>query len=207
MVNLMEKNKSQSIDKLVLSDIYNDHINISIWQRDISRNLSIAVKNYIEESSSTRTLPIIVNPLDVKEQLTKQLPNFPLRNYLIEDITNIIDMFCYLFDLEQVGLRLAIIDRAMCPRFHVDHVPCRLVTTYSGTGTEWLYNEKVDRSLLGKADNPFLNEDTNIQKLNVGDIALLKGEAWIGNSGSGIVHRSPNIVDGEKRLLLTLDFA
>ncbi|GMN89823.1 DUF1826 domain-containing protein [Francisella sciaenopsi] len=203
----MEKNKSQSIDKLVLSDIYNDHINISIWQRDISRNLSIAVKNYIEESSSTRTLPIIVNPLDVKEQLTKQLPNFPLRNYLIEDITNIIDMFCYLFDLEQAGLRLAIIDRAMCPRFHVDHVPCRLVTTYSGTGTEWLYNEKVDRSLLGKADNPFLNEDTNIQKLNVGDIALLKGEAWIGNSGSGIVHRSPNIVDGEKRLLLTLDFA
>lgn len=207
MVNLMEKNKSQSIDKLVLSDIYDDHINISIWQRDISRNLSIAAKNYIEESSSTRTLSIIVNPLDIKEQLTKQLPNFPLRNYLIEDITNIIDMFCYLFDLEQAGLRLAIIDRAMCPRFHVDHVPCRLVTTYSGTGTEWLYNEEVDRSLLGKADNPFLNEDTNIQKLNIGDIALLKGEAWIGNSGSGIVHRSPNIVDGEKRLLLTLDFA
>ncbi|MEY8714838.1 DUF1826 domain-containing protein [Francisella philomiragia] len=207
MVKSIGKNRSQSKDKLVLSDIYDDNINISIWQRNISENLAIAAKNYIRESSSTHTLPIIVKPLDVKEQLTKQLPNFPLRNYLIEDITEIIDMFCYLFDLEQAGLRLAIIDKAMCPRFHVDHVPCRLITTYSGTGSEWLYNEEVDRNLLGKVDNPFLNKNTNIQKLNTGDIALLKGESWIGNSGSGIVHRSPNIVDGERRLLLTLDFA
>jgi hypothetical protein len=35
---------------------------------------------------------------------------------------------------------------------------------------------------------------------------LLKGEAWIGNENGGLVHRSPNLTGGARRLLLTLDF-
>ncbi|WP_324615399.1 DUF1826 domain-containing protein [Francisella sp. TX07-6608] len=59
---------------------------------------------------------------------------------------------------------------------------------------------------MRKSDNPFTDE-IKIQKLNIGDVALLKGESWIGNSGFGLVHRLPSIIDGKKRLLLTLDFA
>ncbi|WP_428354217.1 DUF1826 domain-containing protein [Methyloprofundus sp.] len=36
--------------------------------------------------------------------------------------------------------------------------------------------------------------------------ALLKGERWEGNENAGLVHRSPAINEGERRLLLTLDF-
>jgi len=74
-----------------------------------------------------------------------------------------------------------------------------------GGGTDWLDNQTVDRDLLGKTDNPFFQK-ANIQNLNAGDVALLKGESWIGNSGRGLVHRSPEIINGESRLLLTLDF-
>ena len=45
-----------------------------------------------------------------------------------------------------------------------------------------------------------------INKMTVGDVALLKGELWEGNEHAGLVHRSPLVPEGEKRLLLTLDF-
>jgi hypothetical protein len=46
----------------------------------------------------------------------------------------------------------------------------------------------------------------DIRTMRSGDIALLKGEAWIGNENGGLVHRSPNLTGGARRLLLTLDF-
>ncbi len=49
----------------------------------------------------------------------------------------------------RVGLRLRVLDKAMCPRFHVDHVPVRLITTYAGVGSEWLAEGAMDRRQLG----------------------------------------------------------
>jgi len=46
----------------------------------------------------------------------------------------------------------------------------------------------------------------HLQQLTTGDVALLKGESWVGNEGYGLVHRSPNLENQKKRLLLTLDF-
>ncbi len=101
----------------------------------------------------------------------------------------------------------------MCPKFHVDRVPCRLVTTYSGVATEWLSHQRVDRAKLGVGSQSLADDESglyrdnkDIQQLNSGDIALLKGEAWLGNEGGGLVHRSPDINNQNKRLLLTLDF-
>ena len=47
----------------------------------------------------------------------------------------------------------------------------------------------------------------DIQQLSAGEVGLLKGEAWAGNEGAGLVHRSPTIMQGMNRLLLTLDIA
>ncbi len=106
-----------------------------------------------------------------------ELPNFTLKSYLIEDISAIVDMFCYLFDLEQSGLRLATINTSMCPRFHVDRVPCRLINSYSGRTTERLNNIGVDRNVLGITNASFNDKNTEIQRLDIGDVALLEGEA------------------------------
>ena len=49
-----------------------------------------------------------------------------------------------------------------------------------------------------------LNND--VQQLSQGDVALLKGEAWLGNEGKGLIHRSPQLYDQASRLILTIDF-
>ena len=133
---------------------------------------------------------------------------------LSEDIAELVDMFCCLFDLGRVGLRLTVLDKAMCPKFHVDKVPCRLVTTYQGSATDWLPHNKVDRSKLGHGSEGKPDEQSglfskmdDIQHLTAGDVALLKGESWEGNEGAGLVHRSPSLSAGESRLLLTLDMS
>ena len=58
-----------------------------------------------------------------------------------------------------------------------------------------------------------VNCKTDIQQLKKGEVALLKGESWNGNQGSGLIHRyikPPNIlistdVLGEERVQI-LDF-
>jgi len=105
------------------------------------------------------------------------------------------------------------LNKAMCPRFHVDQVPCRLVTTYHGVATQWLPNDLVDRSKLGRGSNGkpdsesgLYSHESDIEQLSSGDVALLKGERWSGNENAGLVHCSPVTSFNETRLLLTLDF-
>lgn len=101
----------------------------------------------------------------------------------------------------------------MCPRFHFDRIPCRLITTYQGVATEWLPNMLADRSKLGPGNQGKSDERSGlfdsvagIQQLNRGDVALLKGETWEKNLGSGLIRRSPQLPRDSKRLSLTLDF-
>ncbi|MGF1817619.1 DUF1826 domain-containing protein, partial [Vibrio splendidus] len=85
--------------------------------------------------------------------------------------------------------------------------------TYHGVATQWLPNESVDRSKLGRGSNGqpdpisgLYSDESDIQKMASGDVALLKGERWSGNENRGLVHRSPVTSSNETRLLLTLDF-
>lgn len=102
---------------------------------------------------------------------------------------------------------------AMCPKFLVDRIPCRLVTTYHGAATEWLPNEVVDRSKLGHGsdgkpdhESGLFGSSDDIKQLAIGDVALLKGDFWQGNEGKCLVHRSPGGVKDSRRLFLTMDF-
>lgn len=134
-------------------------------------------------------------------------------NLLVEDIVNVVSMFSCLFELESIGFRLSALNKAMCPKFHVDRIPARLVTTFGGIGTEWLAHECVNRNMLGLGskglednESGIYLHDTDIQHLDTGDVAILKGELWEGNEQAGLVHRSPAVKEGETRLLLTLGF-
>ena len=50
----------------------------------------------------------------------------------IADVSWLVSAFACLLGAKRIGLRLRALDKAMCPRFHVDHVPVRLITTYCG---------------------------------------------------------------------------
>ncbi|WP_340148031.1 DUF1826 domain-containing protein [Vreelandella nanhaiensis] len=66
----------------------------------------------------------------------------------------------------------------------------------------------VNRDGLGAPhpDRPeiVLNPDA-VQTLKAGDIALIKGSGWEGSERSALVHCSPSLSLGQKRLLLTID--
>ncbi|MCG7499693.1 DUF1826 domain-containing protein [Vibrio sp. Of7-15] len=195
----------------VLSNIYESNVNIAIWQRHFSEELTNEISQFITENP-TFSKSLTVSPDNVYKKLELAMDDNP-PTALLENIAELVDMFCYLFDLEQAGLRLAVLSDAMCPRFHFDQVPCRLVTTYHGTATQWLPNDALDRSKLGHGSNGqpdslsgLYRHESDIQQLSCGDVALLKGERWSGNENASLVHRSPITESGEARLLLTLDF-
>ena len=202
----------------VLPQIYNQDTNIVIWQRDLEQTLTNAVNTLIT-ANALKPLELAVSPGDAFDQLIKALKpednNRDEVKALCEDIALLVEMFCCLFDLKRAGLRLKILDKPMCPRFHVDKIPCRLVTTYQGVATQWLNHSDVNRSKLGTGNLGKPDEESglfkslnNINQLQQGDVALLKGEYWDENEGAGLVHRSPPLAgtNSAPRLLLTLDF-
>ncbi|WP_281557830.1 DUF1826 domain-containing protein [Thalassomonas sp. RHCl1] len=196
----------------VLADIYREDVNLAVWQYTCSETLIDSVKTLIAETPHLKTV-ISVTPQDACAQISEHLADLAATDELCQHISTLVDMFCTLFDLKRAGLRLTLLDRPMCPKFHVDKVPCRLVTTFCGTATEWLPHETLDRSKLGAGCNGLPDESSglmraqsDIQKLTAGDVALLKGEGWFGNENAGLVHRSPALPPNEQRLLLTLDF-
>ncbi len=196
----------------VLADIYQEEINIAIWRRALNNDL-IQAADQIIKAKPTLQKSLMVTPQNTKIALQNVMGNHPGALTLAEDIAKLVDMFCCLFELKGTGLRLAVLNNAMCPRFHADRVPCRLVTTYQGIATQWLPHNLADRSKLDVASKETSDEtsglfakSSDIQNLNKGDVALLKGELWAGNENAGLIHRSPQLESGANRLLLTLDF-
>jgi len=196
----------------VLTDIYQEDTNMVVWKLDLANNLEQAADAIIESQPTLEEL-LVVSPKEAFDAIKKVLGSSPEAEVLAEDIAYLVDMFCCLFDLKRGALRMTVLDRAMCPRFHVDRVPCRLVTTYQGIATEWLPHNVADRSKLGTGNmgkpdelSGLFDNISDIQQLKSGDVGLMKGELWHNNEGAGLIHRSPQVPNNTRRLVLTLDF-
>ena len=201
-----------SNDPSILTEIHKDQANIAIWQRDFPEELKHAAKLVVDHTP-TLQISLSLSSENVYTPINQALGETPTSEVLSQDIAGLIDMFCCLFDLQRVGLKLTVLDHVMCPRFHADQVPCRLVTTYQGEATEWLPHRVVDRTKLGPGSRGKPDEESGlyhgadqVNQLKAGEVALLKGELWVGNENAGLVHRSPQLHSGQKRLLLTIDF-
>ncbi|MEP0073986.1 MAG: DUF1826 domain-containing protein [Marinomonas sp.] len=208
----LERKAVMGEDANTLTAIYDQDVNIAVWQREHSDELNLAIDEFMEQHPKAAAT-LAVSPTTTHDEMYKAFKQSPAVTTLADDIALIVDMFCCLFEQKRAGLRLTVIDGAMCPRFHVDLIPCRLVTTYRGIATEWLKNDAIDRTKLGlgnqgKSDEEsgLFKQKSDINQLTEGDVALLKGENWQETKGGGLVHRSPLIIDDTKRLLLTLDF-
>ena len=195
-----------------LAGIYRKDVNIAIWYRNVSENLAQAAGAILDTFPGLK-IALIAPPEAICPAFEKELGFSSVVKTLAEDIAYLANIYSGLFDLSRIGLRVTALDRAMCPRFHVDRVPCRLVTTYQGTATEWLPNIFANRTKLGvgnrcKPDDQsgLFASATDVQYLGRGDVALLKGESWAGNEGNGLIHRSPQLDSYIRRLLLTFDF-
>ena len=200
-------------DASTLVSIYEDNINIAIWQREQQQVLDEYAAQWVEQKPS-HTPRVILSANQPKETLEQLLPNIENKDLFLRDINYLVEMFACLFEVNEVGLRLTPLNKAMCPKFHVDNIPCRLVTTYGGLGTEWLTEENLNRQFLGKGSHGLPDEQSgifnnanSIQQVKSQHVSLLKGSGWEGNEKTGLVHRSPSLSNGQTRLLLTMDFS
>ncbi|GAA0549393.1 DUF1826 domain-containing protein [Rheinheimera aquimaris] len=171
----------QSDEAGVLTDIFADDVNLASWQRQ--KNTAIA--EYCRSLRFSMPLKRIVSAESVQNDIVFALPDAPGKAELLADIALQCQMFACLMDCKQLGLRLETLSKPMCPKFHTDHLVCRLVCTYMGPGTEWL-----DSAGNTVQATPFA-------------VTLLKGSGWEGNEQQAIVHRSP--ASDLPRVLLTLD--
>lgn len=192
-----------------LTRILDDGVNLAVWQRQLPAHISdfgcllLSLNEPLAES-----LVLELPSEDTEPDLQGLASGFSdLQGYagFIADVSWLVSAFACLLGARRIGLRVRVLDKAMCPRFHVDHVPVRLITTYSGIGSQWLKEGAMDRRQLGKPEaEP--TDDSLIEQITSGDVALLKGEKWHGNKGFGLIHRSPQPAPGERRLILTLDW-
>ncbi len=185
-------------DPLIMTQIFRPENNLVVWQRSLSTQLL----NEIEESITQKPnwqIVLQTTQDEAFDKLADSLSDWSCAQELSCDITQLIEMYSVLFEAKRVGVRLTVLESTMCPRFHVDRVGCRLVTTYYGQATQWI---KGENAVQMTQDYP----DALIEQMNTGDVALLKGTHWEGNELHGIVHRSPPATENALRLLLTIDF-
>ena len=207
-----KKHYSISNDVSKISHIFNREINISIWKRNLNSNILHASEILLIKNSDLQFSELVNKNFSI-DFLVDKIGAFEKLKSFYEDIQYLTKLFCELFDIKDAWLRIDAIDKPMCPRFHADHLKCRLVTTYYGPGTQWLPNSLVNRNKLGHGNNGLADDisglfskKSDIENLDVGDIGLLKGEAWDNNEGLGLVHRSPHTDSNYKRLYVTIDF-
>ncbi|WP_341304147.1 DUF1826 domain-containing protein [Pseudomonas sp. TMP25] len=193
----------------VLGEVLRDEVNLAVWQRQLPAQVSDFASallaqgrplghSNVLELASPESEPNLSGLVDAYSDLPGQAA-------FLQDVSWLIGAFACLFDAKRIGLRLRVLDKAMCPRFHVDHVPVRLITSYAGVGSEWLAEGVMVRRRLGDPSAEPADAAL-IERAKAGDVLLAKGEKWIGNEGGGLIHRSPQPPVDTRRLLLTLDW-
>lgn len=205
---LLPLHAAQGKDISVLPRIFEDSINIAVMQRRLPSDVALSATAQCQTERPWQFSWLGTPDDSLIEELRRRVPQPKAANAFIEDVVTVSQAIAYLFDTETVGIRLRILTEARCPRFHCDNLPVRLVTTYLGPGSEWLPEEAVNRDGLGAPtpDRPeiVLKPDA-VQTLKAGDIALIKGSGWEGCEHSALMHRSPSLSNGQRRLLLTID--
>ncbi len=196
-----------------LAAIFEDAVQIAVLPRAVNAGISGYLAQVAESGSLGSGLRAVLRVGQGPVRLELALPDLPGREALVDDVAGLAEMYGDLLGCAAVGLRLEVIKRAMCPRFHVDHVGLRMLCTYRGPGTDWLDDDVADRDFLGARSGGLPDEASGLIRDPCGvhavpsfAVALLKGDLWQGNAGRGIIHRSPAMpVDQAPRVLVAID--
>lgn len=192
-----------------LIDIFAADTQLAVWERPIDP----AIATYLDASRQRlgSGLRISLSPGALPD--LSGLPDGPGRSALADDIRQLTELLGELLDCPRIGMRLEVIGKAMCPRLHVDRVGIRLLCTYRGPGTEWISDSGADQRKLGAGAGGQPDEvsglfgpETRIESVAPFAVSLLKGSLWQGNTGRGIIHRSPDVPTKQlPRVVLALD--
>lgn len=186
----------------VLEKIHQNHINITIYDRDVAA-LKDEINALVKEDFSLKTSGDIAA---IQKTMNERLdPN--TFSGIVEDVTNLLRHFKEVTKVNDFRLLLTTVNSNMCRRFHTDINNIRMLCTYSGPGTLWLTEDNINQQALSdpRSGVPIPLRENEVRQVHTGQVALLKG-ALYPNTKSAVVHRSPTIEEtGEQRLLLRVD--
>jgi hypothetical protein len=178
----------------VFKDIKNKNCNIAIWRRQLSFDADILL---ISDPKSFRTVVRVDECHSLLQSAVVQagyIEGAALTN-LVNDISNLCKIFQPFVCTQEIELRLEVIDGDACRKFHSDFVTLRLISTYSGPGTQWLDS---GGNQTGEGVEP-----NSINEMAPGEVGLFKGRL---TTNDPVIHRSPPIKGtGKKRLVLVLN--
>lgn len=195
MASLSLGSASQSSSPDVLEDVTAPDCNLAIWRRASIVGLPTLLVGSVSDLRFATKLSDLPRRLP-SELDANHFPDGPVRDDLVADICQLGVRFCDVLALEALDVRLEVVTTDSCRKWHADYVKARLITTYIGTGTQWLEAddaERVKRNL----------EPVRIREMAPGDVGLFKGKLA---TETPVIHRSPPIAgSGETRLLLVLN--
>ncbi len=147
------------------------------------------ITRFLDAAAAAGTLaPVSLVLWPGRDGIAPDLPSGAGREALDRDVRVLAELFADLVGCPRVGVRLEVLDRAMCPRFHADRVALRLLCTYRGPGSEW-----IDPGGAVVSAAPF-------------EVVLLKGDLWPDRTSGGVLHRSPAVAPADvPRVLLAID--
>jgi hypothetical protein len=192
----------------VFERIFDEGTANCIWNRRPDDILDDYLHDSVRSGAWERQARVDATALELDELLTG-FENGLGRIRFVTELTNLIDLYATLSDSRTVGLRMTATQRAMCPRFHADHVGLRLLCTWIGEGTEWLAQEDVVREHLGHPNagvspaSGAMRPGAVIHRMSPFAVGVFKGDLWPGSNGLGAVHRSPQPT--RWRVIMSLD--
>jgi len=96
-------------------------------------------------------------------------------------------------EVETFQVKLEVLAKNVCSRWHTDSYIWRAIVAYSCTGTEYTEPANVNFWELencGNSDCVILDKG-RIMQADVGDIFLMKGSGFPEENRQGLVHKSP----------------
>ena len=167
MSTLLDSAARSSTSPQVLTDIRQSDCNLSIWQRASLPGLDTLALDRIQDLRFASPLGDLERELDARCEQAGYAPE-NVRPALVRDVANLADHFGAIMELGAVSVRLAVVTTNSCRKFHADYVKARLITTYVGSGTQWIEGEDLARVAGGE-------EPRRINALSAGDVVLFKG--------------------------------
>ena len=140
---------------------------------------------------------------DIESLLEKDIPDNLKKDTFyqswISDMAQICELFSTINKSKAVDFCLSTVRG--CRRYHIDHVPMRLLVTYAGKGTEWIPDEAADRKSFenGAPNEKILKDPLQRKFMETWDIAIFRG------GSRGLLHRTPDAALNESSILLRLD--
>ncbi len=195
MTTLLCRTALTSSSPEILGEVRRPDCSLAIWQRAPLAGADALIAGDATDVRFTAPIAALTAKLSA-ELVGAGFPAILARDELTKDIVRLAEIYGPIIEASAVEIRVEVVTTDSCRKWHADYVSARLITTYAGTGTNWLDGADADRVKKGL-------EPTRINSLEAGDVGVFKGKLA---TGEPAIHRSPPIAGtGEKRLLVVLN--